>query len=129
MQLNKDRIQQLTSQAQIAQRSQGSATSASTPDTQHAASAVEDSPQLAVPRIVPVEEPATRNSWLPVAFSETVKEGMTKMTHAGQPWILFRDSVGQAACIEDCCAHRACPLSLVHPLPPGSKTLLYGIHC
>ena len=30
----------------------------------------------------------------------------------GEPWVLFRDESGAAACVRDECAHRACPLSL-----------------
>jgi chlorophyllide a oxygenase len=30
----------------------------------------------------------------------------------GEPWVLFRDETGAAACVRDECAHRACPLSL-----------------
>ena len=30
----------------------------------------------------------------------------------GEPWVLFRDEHGAAACVRDECAHRACPLSL-----------------
>jgi chlorophyllide a oxygenase len=30
----------------------------------------------------------------------------------GAAWLLFRDASGRAACINDACAHRACPLSL-----------------
>lgn len=29
----------------------------------------------------------------------------------GQPWVMFRDQKGHAACVRDECAHRACPLS------------------
>lgn len=30
----------------------------------------------------------------------------------GESWVLFRDADGQASCVKDECAHRACPLSL-----------------
>lgn len=30
----------------------------------------------------------------------------------GEPWVLFRDEHGHAACLQDECAHRACPLSV-----------------
>ena len=62
-------------------------------------------------QILPAQ--SVEGNWVPVAFADRVGSGMTTMQHAGQPWILFRDSSGNAACIEDCCAHRACPLSLV----------------
>ena len=41
---------------------------------------------------------------------------MVTMELFGEPWVLFRDAQGLAACVKDACAHRACPLSLVRPL-------------
>lgn len=128
VQLNKDRIQQLTSQTQAVQNLDDSASVRPDHPTQASAqpSSLGADQQLAVPRIVPVEEPATTSAWLPVGFSEfvTAKSGMTKLDHAGQPWILFRTKDGQVGCIEDCCAHRACPLSLVSaPRNPFSSAV------
>lgn len=52
--------------------------------------------------------------WFPAAFSSQLKEGaMVTMELFGEPWVMFRDAQGQAACVKDACAHRACPLSLV----------------
>ena len=55
-----------------------------------------------------------REFWFPAAFSSQLKEGaMVTMELFGEPWVMFRDAQGQAACVKDACAHRACPLSLV----------------
>ena len=52
--------------------------------------------------------------WFPVAFSSQLKEdAMVTMELFGEPWVMFRDAQGLAACVKDACAHRACPLSLV----------------
>lgn len=40
---------------------------------------------------------------------------MVTMELFGEPWVMFRDAQGLAACVKDACAHRACPLSLVGP--------------
>ena len=61
-------------------------------------------------------QPQAQSIWVPAAFSRSLHTGkMITFQHEGQPWLLFRDGSGAAACIEDCCAHRACPLSLVSP--------------
>ena len=55
-----------------------------------------------------------KDFWFPVAFSSQLKEGaMVTMELFGEPWVMFRDAQGLAACVKDACAHRACPLSLV----------------
>jgi len=41
-----------------------------------------------------------------------VKDVMVPIELFGEPWVLFRDEHGAAACVRDECAHRACPLSL-----------------
>ena len=41
-----------------------------------------------------------------------VKDTMVPIELFGEPWVLFRDEHGAAACVRDECAHRACPLSL-----------------
>ena len=49
-----------------------------------------------------------------MAFSSQLKgDEMVPMELFGEPWVLFRDAQGLAACVKDACAHRACPLSLV----------------
>ena len=55
-----------------------------------------------------------KDFWFPVAFSSQLKgDEMVTMELFGEPWVLFRDAQGLAACVKDACAHRACPLSLV----------------
>ncbi|CAK0782545.1 hypothetical protein CVIRNUC_005763 [Coccomyxa viridis] len=54
-----------------------------------------------------------KDFWFPVAFSSQLKgDEMVTMELFGEPWVLFRDAQGLAACVKDACAHRACPLSL-----------------
>lgn len=55
-----------------------------------------------------------KDFWFPVAFSSQLKgDEMVAMELFGEPWVMFRDAQGLAACVKDACAHRACPLSLV----------------
>eukprot|EP00884_Botryococcus_braunii_P002682 jgi/Botrbrau1/12414/Bobra.0229s0010.1 len=50
--------------------------------------------------------------WYPVAFSSKLQmDAMIPFDLMGVPWVLFRDSKGEAACLLDICAHRACPIS------------------
>ena len=51
---------------------------------------------------------------------------MVTMELFGEPWVLFRDAQGLAACVKDACAHRACPLSLVRASARPEITLLKG---
>ena len=54
-----------------------------------------------------------QNHWYPVQFSSKLKDdSLLPFELLGEPWVLFRDGNGSAACIKDECAHRACPLSL-----------------
>ena len=111
VQLNINRIQQLTELE--AQHSKDGAPSV--PDSRKR-KAARELIEMPVSRILPSQPLDTSGSWVPVAFVEIITaRGMITFQHAGQPWILFRDKSGNAACIEDCCAHRACPLSLVRP--------------
>lgn len=110
VQLNMNRIQQLNA-LEAAQRSQGRQGPPGKPSRSPAKTA--HAMPLPVSRVVPAQAPDVEGSWVPVAFSSSVGSDMTTLQRAGQPWILFRDASGGAACIEDCCAHRACPLSLV----------------
>jgi len=70
----------------------------------------------AAPRMhAPGRRPSS-GAWLPATFSSALgPQSVLEMESAGQPWVLFRDIQGGAACIKDECAHRACPLSLVRP--------------
>ena len=58
-------------------------------------------------------EPALKNFWYPVQFtSKLAADTMVPFELFDEPWVLFRDAAGRAACVRDECAHRACPLSL-----------------
>eukprot|EP00887_Chlorella_sp_A99_P005281 scaffold1.g5281.t1 len=58
-------------------------------------------------------EEELRNHWFIVHFSSKLgKDTMVPFELFGEAWVLFRDAEGQAACVRDECAHRACPLSL-----------------
>ncbi|CAG9460022.1 unnamed protein product [Pedinophyceae sp. YPF-701] len=58
-------------------------------------------------------EDALKEFWHPVEFaSQLPPNKMVPVELFGDAWVLFRDENGDAACIKDECAHRACPLSL-----------------
>lgn len=57
-------------------------------------------------------EPQLKDHWFAVQFTSKLKEDMMiPFDLFGEPWVLFRDSDGNPACVKDECAHRACPLS------------------
>jgi chlorophyllide a oxygenase len=57
-------------------------------------------------------EDELRNHWFAVQFADKVQpDMMLPFELFGEPWVLFRDAEGRAACVRDECAHRACPLS------------------
>ena len=54
-----------------------------------------------------------KNFWYAVEFSSKVGDStLCSFNLFGEPWILFRSKESQVGCIQDECAHRACPLSL-----------------
>jgi chlorophyllide a oxygenase len=54
-----------------------------------------------------------KNFWYPVDFSKNLKfKNTLPFQLFDESWVLFRDQMGQVGCIQDECAHRACPLSL-----------------
>lgn len=54
-----------------------------------------------------------RNFWYPVEFSKHLGANTPLAFELfDHCWVLFRDQTGAIACIQDECAHRACPLSL-----------------
>lgn len=58
-------------------------------------------------------EDGLRHFWYPAEFSASLRpDTLVPFDLFGEPWVLFRDEAGRAACIRDECAHRACPLSL-----------------
>ncbi|KAF3337294.1 Chlorophyllide a oxygenase [Carex littledalei] len=57
--------------------------------------------------------PCLKNFWYPVAFSSDVKDDtMIPIDCFEQPWVIFRGKDGQPGCVQNTCAHRACPLHL-----------------
>ncbi|MEO0375781.1 MAG: Rieske 2Fe-2S domain-containing protein [Cyanobacteria bacterium P01_A01_bin.17] len=54
-----------------------------------------------------------KDYWYAVEFSSKLQDAtLIPFELFDQPWVLFRDRQGQVGCIQDECAHRACPLSL-----------------
>ncbi|KAJ6681649.1 IRON-SULFUR DOMAIN CONTAINING PROTEIN [Salix koriyanagi] len=58
-------------------------------------------------------QPHLKNFWYPVAFSTDLKDGtMIPIDCFEEPWVLFRGKDGKPGCVQNTCAHRACPLHL-----------------
>ncbi|PIN16175.1 Chlorophyllide-a oxygenase [Handroanthus impetiginosus] len=54
-----------------------------------------------------------KNFWYPVAFSADLKDAtMLPIDCFEEPWVLFRGKDGKPGCVQNTCAHRACPLHL-----------------
>ncbi|CAL9120280.1 unnamed protein product [Musa textilis] len=54
-----------------------------------------------------------KNFWYPVAFSSDLKDDtMIPIDIFEEPWVIFRGKDGQPGCVQNTCAHRACPLHL-----------------
>ncbi|CAL1362415.1 unnamed protein product [Linum trigynum] len=57
--------------------------------------------------------PHLKNFWYPVAFSTDLKDDtMIPFDCFEQPWVVFRGKDGNPGCVQNTCAHRACPLDL-----------------
>ncbi|XP_008219635.1 PREDICTED: chlorophyllide a oxygenase, chloroplastic [Prunus mume] len=57
--------------------------------------------------------PRLKNFWYPVAFSTDLKDDtMVPLDCFEEPWVLFRGKDGKPGCVQNTCAHRACPLDL-----------------
>jgi phenylpropionate dioxygenase-like ring-hydroxylating dioxygenase large terminal subunit len=52
-----------------------------------------------------------RNGWYAAIWSKDLKEAPVARTFLNDNVVLFRNASGQAAALEDCCCHRAAPLS------------------
>ncbi|RAL41568.1 hypothetical protein DM860_013102 [Cuscuta australis] len=53
------------------------------------------------------------NFWYPVAFSSDLKDDtMMPIDCFEQPWVIFRGNDRKPGCVQNTCAHRACPLHL-----------------
>lgn len=54
-----------------------------------------------------------KNFWYPVDFCKNLKPGKSRPFELFDSyWVLFQNEQGEIGCIQDACAHRACPLSL-----------------
>ncbi|XP_010911864.1 chlorophyllide a oxygenase, chloroplastic [Elaeis guineensis] len=57
--------------------------------------------------------PKLKNFWYPVAFSSDLKhDSMIPIDCFEEPWVLFRGKDEKPGCVQNTCAHRACPLHL-----------------
>ncbi|KAJ7959143.1 chlorophyllide a oxygenase, chloroplastic-like [Quillaja saponaria] len=57
--------------------------------------------------------PRLKNFWYPVAFSTDLKDDtMVPIECFEEPWVIFRGKDGKPGCVQNTCAHRACPLHL-----------------
>lgn len=57
--------------------------------------------------------PHLKNFWYPVAFSADLKDDtMVPIDCFEEPWVIFRGKDGKPGCVQNTCAHRACPLHL-----------------
>ncbi|KAK7282723.1 hypothetical protein RIF29_11719 [Crotalaria pallida] len=57
--------------------------------------------------------PNMKNFWYPVAFSSGLKDDtMIPIECFEEPWVIFRGKDGKPGCVQNTCAHRACPLHL-----------------
>ncbi|MBA0681787.1 hypothetical protein Goari_023564 [Gossypium aridum] len=57
--------------------------------------------------------PRLKNFWYPIAFSTDLKDDtMIPIDCFEEPWVLFRGKDGNPGCVQNTCAHRACPLHL-----------------
>ncbi|PHT50110.1 Chlorophyllide a oxygenase, chloroplastic [Capsicum baccatum] len=54
-----------------------------------------------------------KNFWYPVVFSADLKDDtMLPIDCLEQSWVIFRGTDGESGCVQNTCAHRACPLDL-----------------
>ncbi|KAJ8762782.1 hypothetical protein K2173_022911 [Erythroxylum novogranatense] len=57
--------------------------------------------------------PRLKNFWYPIAFSIDLKDDtMIPIESFEEPWVIFRGKDGKPGCVQNTCAHRACPLHL-----------------
>ncbi|KAK7410597.1 hypothetical protein VNO78_01519 [Psophocarpus tetragonolobus] len=57
--------------------------------------------------------PHLKNFWYPLAFSADLKDAtMIPIECFEEPWVIFRGKDGKPGCVQNTCAHRACPLHL-----------------
>uniref|UniRef100_A0A0D9XMN9 Rieske domain-containing protein n=1 Tax=Leersia perrieri TaxID=77586 RepID=A0A0D9XMN9_9ORYZ len=57
--------------------------------------------------------PSLKNFWYPVTFSSDLKDDtMVPIDLFEEQWVIFRGKDGRPGCVQNTCAHRACPLHL-----------------
>ncbi|XP_043720506.1 chlorophyllide a oxygenase, chloroplastic-like [Telopea speciosissima] len=87
-----------------------------TPSTSSSSSLVTvKSPRKSLNVSGPVQpyHPCLKNFWYPVAFSTDLKDDtMIPIDCFEEPWVVFRGIDGKPGCVQNTCAHRACPLHL-----------------
>ncbi|XP_020236512.1 chlorophyllide a oxygenase, chloroplastic [Cajanus cajan] len=105
-----DRLLQDRSTAEVAQTSSSPSTSAKYLDTEK-----KRQPRKSLNVSGPVQSyhPLLKNFWYPVAFSSDLKDDtMIPIECFEEPWVIFRGKDGKPGCVQNTCAHRACPLHL-----------------
>jgi phenylpropionate dioxygenase-like ring-hydroxylating dioxygenase large terminal subunit len=66
-----------------------------------------------------------RNGWYSAIWSRELKDKPVGKTFLNEKVVLFRNDRGQVGALEDCCCHRAAPLSLGEV---SGATLACGYH-
>nr|AAL79685.1 putative chlorophyll synthase [Oryza sativa Japonica Group] len=70
-------------------------------------------PSLDVSGPVQPYNPNLKNFWYPVVFSGDLKDDtMVPIDCFEEQWVIFRGKDGRPGCVQNTCAHRACPLHL-----------------
>ncbi|HUT51699.1 MAG TPA: aromatic ring-hydroxylating dioxygenase subunit alpha [Alphaproteobacteria bacterium] len=72
-------------------------------------------------------EPFVRNAWYIAAWPEELAEGIVSRTIMNQPLVIFRDTEGTAAALEDRCCHRGAPLSHGRMVEQGLQCGYHGL--
>ncbi|KAK7321008.1 hypothetical protein VNO77_31053 [Canavalia gladiata] len=105
-----DRLLQDRSTAEVAQPSSSPSTSAKSLETEKRRKPRKN---LDVSGPVQSYHPHLKNFWYPVAFSTGLKDDtMIPIECFEEPWVIFRGKDGKPGCVQNTCAHRACPLHL-----------------
>ncbi|KAE9605848.1 hypothetical protein Lal_00025226 [Lupinus albus] len=105
-----DKLLQERSTAEIAPTSSPPSTSAKFVDTEKRR---KPRKRLNVSGPVQSYHPNLKNFWYPVAFSTDLKaDTMVPIECFEEPWVIFRGKNGEPGCVQNTCAHRACPLHL-----------------
>ncbi|KAG4963245.1 hypothetical protein AAZX31_14G135000 [Glycine max] len=105
-----DRLLQDRSTAEVAQTSSSPSTSANSLVIEK-----RRQPRKSLNVSGPVQSyhPHLKNFWYPVAFSNDLKDDtMIPIECFEEPWVIFRGKDGKPGCVQNTCAHRACPLHL-----------------